>query len=336
MSRPEVSVVIPSFRRQDETIRAVRSVMLQTGIDFEVLVVDDASPEPLQVPTPLLADARMRLIRLAENGGPAAARNAGVEASRGAYIAFLDSDDFFLPRQSRTAVDLAARPGGRPTTPGGRTRLAMGADVVGATCGTHCRGRCRGFRVRLLVFPRLDGNLLARNLEQDRTARSESPSPGGFRMGPAPGKVWRGPRHFADASVCRSALPARWTCSGHRGSPPDRVPIRAGCAKWTSPLGLSAAQRLSRARIGERRLRREALRAVRRRADPILHLTAAAGPSSDRLVAHKGRSPRGTGLHRESCDPRRPVKAGFFSSGCRCRRAGRCRLRRDSCRSEPR
>ncbi len=235
MSRPEVSVVIPSFRRQDETIRAVRSVMLQTGIDFEVVVVDDASPEPLtgthtapcgrpHAPHPTCRKRRPR---------GRAERRCRSFARR---LYRIPRFRRLLPAsQSRTAVDLASRPGGRPTTPGGRTRLAMGADIVGATCGTHWRGRCRGFRVRLLVFPRLDGNLLARNLEQDRTARCEPPSPGGFRMGPAPGKVWRGPRHFADAGVCRSALPARWTCSGHRGSPPDRVPIRAGCAKWHFP-----------------------------------------------------------------------------------------------------
>src|SRR4051794_39277034 len=95
--RPEVSIVVPSFARQDQTLRAVRSAFRQDEIDLEVVVVDDASPIPLRLPGDLAAEPRLRLIRLSQNGGPAAARNAGVAATRGEHVAFLDSDDFLLP-----------------------------------------------------------------------------------------------------------------------------------------------------------------------------------------------------------------------------------------------
>jgi glycosyltransferase involved in cell wall biosynthesis len=95
--KPEVSVVIPSFERPAQTVRAVRSALAQAGTNLEVVVVDDASPSPLELPREILSDGRVRLVRLPKNGGPAAARNAGIETSDGDYIAFLDSDDFFLP-----------------------------------------------------------------------------------------------------------------------------------------------------------------------------------------------------------------------------------------------
>jgi glycosyltransferase involved in cell wall biosynthesis len=93
---PDVSVVVPSFARPRQTFRAIRSALRQTDVRPEVVVVDDGSPEPLRLPADL-AQASVRVLRLDGNRGPAAARNAGVAAAAAPYIAFLDSDDFFLP-----------------------------------------------------------------------------------------------------------------------------------------------------------------------------------------------------------------------------------------------
>jgi GT2 family glycosyltransferase len=89
--------VIPTFSRPRETGRALRSALAQDGVAVEVIVVDDGSATPLRLPDDLAGRPEVRLIRLPRNGGAAAARNAGVEAAAGACVAFLDSDDFFLP-----------------------------------------------------------------------------------------------------------------------------------------------------------------------------------------------------------------------------------------------
>lgn len=93
---PEVSVIIPVFRRQEPGVAALRSVLAQTGVDLEVVLVDDGSPEPFALPADLKDHPAIRLIRQ-PNGGPAAARNCGIGAARGDWIAFLDSDDLWRP-----------------------------------------------------------------------------------------------------------------------------------------------------------------------------------------------------------------------------------------------
>ncbi len=97
MREPDVSVVIPTYARPRKTCRAIRSVIAQTDVTTEVVVVDDASPEPFAL-TPDLLETGVRIVRSDRNFGPAGARNAGVEAAHAPVIAFLDSDDFFLPR----------------------------------------------------------------------------------------------------------------------------------------------------------------------------------------------------------------------------------------------
>jgi glycosyltransferase involved in cell wall biosynthesis len=92
----DVAIVIPTYMRQERTLRAIRSAVRQGGVRADIVVIDDGSPTPFVLPTEL-ADAGVRLLRLPTNGGPAVARNAGVAASVAPLIAFLDSDDFFLP-----------------------------------------------------------------------------------------------------------------------------------------------------------------------------------------------------------------------------------------------
>ncbi len=92
-SRPLVSVVIPNFNREAELQRAVDSVLAQDYPAVEVVVVDDASTRPVHLDVPPAAKGRVRWVQLPENRGGASARNAGIEAARGALVAFLDSDD---------------------------------------------------------------------------------------------------------------------------------------------------------------------------------------------------------------------------------------------------
>jgi glycosyltransferase involved in cell wall biosynthesis len=98
-----VSVIVPAFNRPVQLRRALRSVIAQDYRDIEVIVVDDRSEPPVALD---LDDGRLRLIRAERNGGPAAARNLGIAAAQGEVIAFLDSDDAWLPGKLRTQVEV--------------------------------------------------------------------------------------------------------------------------------------------------------------------------------------------------------------------------------------
>ncbi|HYH62914.1 MAG TPA: glycosyltransferase family 2 protein, partial [Solirubrobacterales bacterium] len=94
---PEVSVVVPSFNRWPLLSRALASVLAQSGVNFEVLVVDDFSSDETPERLAAVEDPRLRVIRQESNMGVARARNRGIELARGAWVAFLDDDDFWAP-----------------------------------------------------------------------------------------------------------------------------------------------------------------------------------------------------------------------------------------------
>lgn len=95
---PLVSIVIPAFKAAGHITSALDSVLAQTVSNYEIIVVNDGSPdrEKLeQVLQPYLA----RITYLSqENGGPSSARNSGIRRARGEWVAFLDSDDTWLPQ----------------------------------------------------------------------------------------------------------------------------------------------------------------------------------------------------------------------------------------------
>lgn len=108
-----ISVVIPCHNRAHTIARAVRSVLAQTFPDFEVIVVDDQSADDSVQVVEAIGDPRVRVLRNARNLGAGLARNAGAQAARGAYIAFLDSDDWWQPGKlaaQRTALQAAQDP----------------------------------------------------------------------------------------------------------------------------------------------------------------------------------------------------------------------------------
>lgn len=96
MTSVTISIVIPVYARQQVGERAVRSALAQEGVPFEIIVVDDGSPEPFVLAEDLRGHPDIRVIRLERNSGASAARNRGVREARGSWIAFLDSDDLWL------------------------------------------------------------------------------------------------------------------------------------------------------------------------------------------------------------------------------------------------
>jgi len=92
-----ISVVLPAYNRRNTVRKAVESVLNQTERDIECIVVDDASTDDTAGVLTEISDSRLRIIRLTENSGACHARNVGVQAAKGEYIAFQDSDDCFHP-----------------------------------------------------------------------------------------------------------------------------------------------------------------------------------------------------------------------------------------------
>ncbi len=107
--QPSVPVISPTYHRGDMLRAALASVMAQTFGDFEVMVVDDGSEEDLR-PAIGTFDGPICHLRV-DHGGAARARNAGIEAARTDLIAFLDSDDLWLPEHlARTVPILQEHP----------------------------------------------------------------------------------------------------------------------------------------------------------------------------------------------------------------------------------
>jgi glycosyltransferase involved in cell wall biosynthesis len=103
---PLFSVLIPVHNDPGHYPEAIESVLAQTFTDFELLVIDDGSDDPVVVP----GDERITLLRNSAPAGWAAARNRALDVATGEHIVFLDSDDLFLPHRLEhivTTVDQA-------------------------------------------------------------------------------------------------------------------------------------------------------------------------------------------------------------------------------------
>ncbi|MGH8506141.1 MAG: glycosyltransferase family 2 protein [Stenotrophobium sp.] len=92
-TEPRISVILPTLNRADLLPRAIGSVLGQTFRDLELLVIDDGSTEDIAAVIAAFNDPRARVIRHPQCLGVAAARNTGLHAARGEYLAFQDSDD---------------------------------------------------------------------------------------------------------------------------------------------------------------------------------------------------------------------------------------------------
>lgn len=93
---PKVSVIMPTYNRQQFLLQAVGSVLSQGFVDFELIVVDDGSTDETASLISAVRDSRLTYIRQ-DNRGRSYARNRALDIARGQYIAFLDSDDAYLP-----------------------------------------------------------------------------------------------------------------------------------------------------------------------------------------------------------------------------------------------
>lgn len=110
---PRVSVVIAAFDAEASIERAIRSVLASAAVEVEVLVVDDGSRDRTVQRVRALAedDRRVRLVEARSNGGPARARNLGIDQARGEWLAILDADDAFRPGRLGSLLRIARASG---------------------------------------------------------------------------------------------------------------------------------------------------------------------------------------------------------------------------------
>jgi glycosyltransferase involved in cell wall biosynthesis len=105
MKTPTVSIIIPAYNNATYLTEAIQSVLDQTYPHFELIVVNDASPDHTSKVVRQFNDPRIRYLIHEQNRGLSAARNTGIRASRGELVALLDGDDLFHPRKLREHVD---------------------------------------------------------------------------------------------------------------------------------------------------------------------------------------------------------------------------------------
>ena len=109
---PAISVILPVHNRAGVLGRAITSVIEQEHGDFELIVVDDGSTDGSAAIARSFGDKRIKLIELGENRGGNVARNEGIRAASAPLIAFLDSDDRYLPHKlGRVLAEFERRPG---------------------------------------------------------------------------------------------------------------------------------------------------------------------------------------------------------------------------------
>jgi teichuronic acid biosynthesis glycosyltransferase TuaG len=109
MHQDLVSIITPAYRCAGVVGETIQSVLDQTYPHWEMLIAEVCSPDNTRdvIRQWAARDPRVRLIEMPQNGGPAAARNGALEQAKGRWLAFLDSDDLWLPDKLQRSIDFA-------------------------------------------------------------------------------------------------------------------------------------------------------------------------------------------------------------------------------------
>lgn len=110
-NEPLISVIIPAYNAAKSIARTLDSVLAQTMTDYEILVVNDGSPDTAELEAALAKYAERMTYIKQENKGAAAARNTAIRAARGQFLAFLDADDFWLPNYLQAQMNVLRQTG---------------------------------------------------------------------------------------------------------------------------------------------------------------------------------------------------------------------------------
>ena len=104
ISRPLVSIVIPTYNHAHFLKQALQSVCDQTYTNWEAIVVDNHSKDDTEQVVASFEDARIKLLKIHNQGIIAASRNMALDAAKGDWIAFLDSDDYWYPEKLSLSI----------------------------------------------------------------------------------------------------------------------------------------------------------------------------------------------------------------------------------------
>ena len=135
--KPLVSIVVPVFNAAEFIDDTIHSVLGQTFDDWELILVDDASSDNTLEVLEQFSSDKIRVVKLAKNGGAAKARNKGVALARGRYICFLDADDLWQPDKLERQLAFAKKTGA--------------AFIFGSYVFADAKGRPKGKVVRVPV-----------------------------------------------------------------------------------------------------------------------------------------------------------------------------------------
>ena len=101
---PLISVVIPTYKHAHLIGRALKSVINQTYTNWEIIVVDNHSPDETDQVVQSFLDSRIRLLKIHNKGIIATSRNMGIREAKGEWIAFVDSDDWWVSNKLQECV----------------------------------------------------------------------------------------------------------------------------------------------------------------------------------------------------------------------------------------
>lgn len=165
---PLVSVIIPTYNREKWLRRSIGSVQRQLVADWELLVIDDGSTDRSWelLEEMALADQRIRLLKNQRTKGVSGARNTGIDAARGEYIAFLDSDDEWLPHHLLRSLDALQQVSGQADAVSSlaERRYEGTGEVYGSSSVAEreqsgaCEGHAESLSSRVIVDSYILGN----------------------------------------------------------------------------------------------------------------------------------------------------------------------------------
>jgi glycosyltransferase involved in cell wall biosynthesis len=135
---PVVSIIMPTFNRMQFLPTAVDSVFAQTFTDWELIIADDGSDAETKRYLQSLGDPRVKIIWLSHTGRPSVVSNVALREARGKYVAFLDSDDLWLPRKLEAQIASLRR---HPARQWSYTRFAVIDKSGKPTASTRDRDR---------------------------------------------------------------------------------------------------------------------------------------------------------------------------------------------------
>lgn len=137
-----MSIIIPVYNAETYISNCLDSILNQTYEKIELIIIDDGSTDNTKVlcENYIKKDNRIRMI-FQENSGPSVARNKGIEAAKGEYIQFVDSDDIIMPDMTKKLIDLL--------------NVNLGTDLV--VCGYKSKYKVKGKLVEKDVIPNLNG-----------------------------------------------------------------------------------------------------------------------------------------------------------------------------------